>query len=120
VGIDAKDGMVATNGWVDVSDVTAVALAETLSDSGAAAIVYTDISRDGMMQGPNLVATKNLAQCSAIPIIASGGISNLTDVVAIKEISDTCTGGGVLGLITGRAIYEDRLDLAAAQAMCDA
>jgi phosphoribosylformimino-5-aminoimidazole carboxamide ribotide isomerase len=120
VGIDAKDGMVATNGWVDVSDVTAVALAEALSDSGAAAIVYTDISRDGMMQGPNLVATKNLAQCSAIPIIASGGISNLTDVVAIKEISDTCTGGGVLGLITGRAIYEDRLDLAAAQAMCDA
>lgn len=120
VGIDAKDGMVATNGWVDISDVTAVSLAETFSDSGAAAIVYTDISRDGMMQGPNLVATQNLAQCSPIPIIASGGISNLTDVAAVKGISDTCTGGGILGLITGRAIYEDRLDLSAAQAMCDA
>jgi phosphoribosylformimino-5-aminoimidazole carboxamide ribotide isomerase len=120
VGIDAKDGMVATNGWVDVSDVTAVSLAETFSDSGAAAIVYTDISRDGMMQGSNLIATQNLAQRSPIPIIASGGISNLADVVAVKEISDTCTGGSVLGLITGRAIYEDRLDLTAAQAMCDA
>ena len=120
VGIDAKDGMVATNGWVDVSDVTAVSLAETFSDSGAAAIVYTDISRDGMMEGPNLIATQNLAKRSPIPIIASGGISNLADVVAVKEISDTCTGGGVLGLITGRAIYEDRLDLTAAQAICDA
>ena len=120
VGIDAKDGLVATNGWVDVSDVTAVSLAETFSDSGAAAIVYTDISRDGMMEGPNLIATQNLAKRSPIPIIASGGISNLADVVAVKEISDTCTGGGVLGLITGRAIYEDRLDLTAAQAICDA
>ena len=86
VGIDAKDGMVATNGWVDVSDVTAVSLAETFSDSGAAAIVYTDISRDGMMEGPNLIATQNLAKRSPIPIIASGGISNLADVVAVKEI----------------------------------
>ena len=86
VGIDAKDCMVGTNGWVEVSDVTAVSLAETFSDSGAAAIVYTDISRDGMMEGPNLIATQNLAKRSPIPIIASGGISNLADVVAVKEI----------------------------------
>lgn len=119
VGIDAIDGMVATEGWADVSDVSAVTLAEKFADLGVEAIVYTDISCDGMMRGVNLEATKELADHSPIPIIASGGVSKLADIAAIREASEAATGGGIIGVITGRAIYEGNLDLALAQQLCD-
>ena len=119
VGIDAIEGMVATEGWADVSDVAAVTLAEKFADYGVAAIVYTDINCDGMMRGVNLEATKELAARSPIPVIASGGVSKLADIAAIREVSKTSRGGGIMGVITGRAIYEGSLDLALAQQLCD-
>jgi len=119
VGLDAVDGKVATEGWADVSDLTAVELAKKFSDYGVQAIVYTDISRDGMMQGINLAATVDLAEQSQIPIIASGGIAKLADLVALKAACQTATGAGIMGAITGRAIYEDTLDITEAQAYCD-
>ncbi|NKB33353.1 MAG: 1-(5-phosphoribosyl)-5-[(5-phosphoribosylamino)methylideneamino]imidazole-4-carboxamide isomerase [Pseudomonadales bacterium] len=119
VGLDAVDGKVATEGWADVSEVTAIELAETFSDFGVAAIVYTDISRDGMMQGCNVDGTVELASKSAIPIIASGGIAKLADIVDLQGSAQTETGAGIVGAITGRAIYEGTLDLAEAQAYCD-
>ncbi len=119
VGLDAKDGMVATEGWVDVSEVSAVSMAERFADCGVAAIVYTDIARDGMLQGVNLDATVELAEQSSIPIIASGGIAKLADIVDLKAASKTKTGAGIMGAITGRAIYEGTLDLGEAQNYCD-
>jgi len=119
VGIDAIEGMVATEGWADVSDVSAVSLAEKFADFGVEAIVYTDINCDGMMRGVNLEATKELADHSPIPVIASGGVSKLADVAAIREVSEAASGGGIMGVITGRAIYEGSLDLALAQRLCD-
>ncbi len=119
VGIDAIGGMVATEGWADVSDVSAVTLADKLADYGVEAIVYTDINCDGMMRGVNIEATRELADYSPIPIIASGGISKLADIAAIREASEASTGGGIMGVITGRAIYEGTLDLALAQQLCD-
>jgi len=119
VGLDAVDGRVATEGWADVSELTAVELAKQFSDYSVEAIVYTDISRDGMMQGVNIEATVELAEKSSIPIIASGGIAKLGDIVDLKAVSKTVTGAGILGAITGRAIYEGKLDLAEAQAYCD-
>jgi len=119
VGLDAIDGMVATEGWADVSAITAVSLVEKFSDYGVEAIVYTDIARDGMMKGVNLEATVALAEESPIPIIASGGISKLADIAAIREASETETGAGIMGVITGRAIYEGMVDLALAQQLCD-
>jgi phosphoribosylformimino-5-aminoimidazole carboxamide ribotide isomerase len=119
VGIDAVEGMVATEGWADVSDVSAVTLAEKFSDIGVEAIVYTDINCDGMMRGVNLEATKELADHSPIPVIASGGVSKLADIAAIREVSEASSGGGIMGVITGRAIYEGSLDLALAQQLCD-
>lgn len=119
VGLDAVDGRVATEGWADVSELTAVEVARQFSDYAVQAIVYTDISRDGMMKGVNIEATVELAEKSSIPIIASGGIAKLGDIVDLKAVSKTVTGAGILGAITGRAIYEGKLDLAEAQAYCD-
>ena len=119
VGLDALDGRVATAGWADVSELTAIELARQFSDYAVEAIVYTDISRDGMMKGVNIEATVELAEKSSIPIIASGGIAKLGDIVDLKAVSKTATGAGILGVITGRAIYEGKLDLTEAQAYCD-
>ena len=119
VGLDAVDGKVATEGWADVSELTAVELARQFSDYSVQAIVYTDISRDGMMQGLNIEATVELAENSSIPVIASGGIAKLEDIVDLKAVSQTVKGAGILGAITGRAIYEGQLDLTKAQAYRD-
>jgi len=115
VGLDAKDGKVATDGWAEVSSVEAVDLAKRFAQDGVESIVYTDIARDGMMQGVNLDATVRLARESAIPVIASGGVTNMDDIRALVELADA----GIFGAITGRAIYEGTLDLREAQAYCD-
>jgi len=116
VGIDAKDGWVATDGWAEVSSVQAVDLARQFRAAGVSAIVYTDIARDGMMQGVNVEATARLARDAGLPVIASGGVTNIEDIRQLKAVS----GDGVIGAITGRAIYEGTLQLAAAQQLADA
>ena len=115
VGIDAKQGRVATDGWAEVSEMEATTLAREFEAAGVSAIVYTDIDRDGMMQGVNVEATREMARASSIPIIASGGITNLEDIKALAEH----TREGIIGAITGRAIYEGTLDLGAAQHVAD-
>jgi len=110
VGIDAKDGMVAVHGWDDVTDVRAVDLARKFEDAGVSAIIYTDIARDGMMTGPNIEETVNLANAITIPVIVSGGVSNMEDVRSCA----THVKNGICGAITGRAIYEGPIDFAAA------
>lgn len=107
VGIDAKDGMVAVQGWAEVTNITAVELARKFEDCGVAAIIYTDISRDGMMQGPNLEATRSLAEAVSIPIIASGGVSSLKDIENLMMIESS----GVTGVITGKAVYTGAINL---------
>ncbi len=114
VGIDAKDGMVATHGWADVTNVKAVDLAQQFADVGVSSIVYTDIARDGMMQGVNVEQTVNLAIEGGLPVIASGGVTDLGDIERLKPHSQH-----IEGIITGRAIYEGTLDLAQAQALLD-
>jgi len=113
VGIDAKNGMVAVQGWAEVTGVTAVDLARKFEGFGVSAIVYTDISRDGMMQGPNIEATKGLAESVSIPVIASGGVSSLQDIRNLLEVERS----GVTGVITGKAIYTGALNLAEAIAL---
>jgi phosphoribosylformimino-5-aminoimidazole carboxamide ribotide isomerase len=115
VGLDAKDGLVATDGWAEVSAIKATDLARRFESDGVAAIVYTDIARDGMMQGVNVEATVAMARASTIPVIASGGITNLDDIRALKVVAAQ----GICGAITGRAIYEGTLDVAEAQRLCD-
>ena len=115
VGIDAQDGMVATDGWAEVSSVKAVDLARQYANDGVSSIVYTDIARDGMMQGVNVEATVALAEACGIPVIASGGVTNMNDIRALKAVASR----GILGAITGRAIYEGTLDLAEAQRFCN-
>lgn len=115
VGLDAKDGLVATDGWAEVSNIKATELAKRFEQDGVSSIVYTDISRDGMLQGVNVDATVALAQASSIPVIASGGVTNMDDIRALKAVASK----GILGAITGRAIYEDTLDLGEAQRYCD-
>jgi len=115
VGLDAKNGLVATDGWAEISNIQASELAKRFEQDGVSSIVYTDISRDGMMQGVNIEATVALAQASSIPVIASGGVTNMEDIHALKAVASE----GILGAITGRAIYEGTLDLAAAQRYCD-
>jgi phosphoribosylformimino-5-aminoimidazole carboxamide ribotide isomerase len=115
VGLDAKDGLVATDGWAEVSEVRATDLARRFESDGVAAIVYTDIARDGMMQGVNVQATVAMAQASSIPVIASGGITNIEDIRGLLAVSSS----GICGAITGRAIYEGTLDVAEAQRLCD-
>jgi phosphoribosylformimino-5-aminoimidazole carboxamide ribotide isomerase len=113
VGIDAKNGLVAVQGWAEVTGVTAVELAKQFEGYGVAAIVYTDISRDGMLQGPNIEATKALAEAMSIPVIASGGVSSLQDIINLMAVQSS----GVTGVITGKAIYTGALDLAEAIAL---
>lgn len=115
VGIDAQDGYVATDGWAEISSVKAIDLAKRFRDDGVSSIVYTDISRDGMMQGVNVEATAELARECGIPIIASGGVTDINDIHALAAVADQ----GILGAITGRAIYEGTLDVAQAQQLCD-
>ncbi|WP_456412922.1 1-(5-phosphoribosyl)-5-[(5-phosphoribosylamino)methylideneamino]imidazole-4-carboxamide isomerase [Thiolapillus sp.] len=115
VGLDAKDGMVAINGWAEVTDQEVTELARRFEDDGVSAIVYTDIGRDGMMTGCNIEATTSLANAIRIPVIASGGITNLRDIEALCQ-ADT---GNIVGAITGRAIYEGSLDFAAGQKLAD-
>jgi len=115
VGLDAKDGLVATDGWAEVSSLRADELARRFESDGVSAIVYTDIARDGMMQGVNVEATVAMARASSIPVIASGGITNLDDIRALKAVASE----GICGAITGRAIYEGTLDVAEAQRLCD-
>lgn len=120
VGLDAMNGMVATDGWANVSTVNVIDLARQFADDGVEAIIYTDIARDGMMQGVNVQATVVLAEATKIPVIASGGVSRIEDIHALQAVAKTHTGGGIMGAITGRAIYEDALNLAEAQRFCDA
>ena len=121
VGIDARAGMVATEGWADVSTVTATDLARRFEDAGAAAIIYTDIDRDGMLGGVNLDATLALAQAVRLPVIASGGVASIADVAALARLAGQgMEGGGIEGVIIGRALYGGRIDPTAALALAGA
>jgi phosphoribosylformimino-5-aminoimidazole carboxamide ribotide isomerase len=115
VGLDAKEGQVAIKGWAEVTEHRVEDLARRFEGDGVAAIVYTDIGRDGMMTGPNIQATRALAELIATPVIASGGITHLDDVRALAENA----GSGIVAAITGRAIYEGSLDFAAGQRLAD-
>ena len=110
VGIDARDGMVAVEGWARTSEVRALDLALRFEDAGVAAIVYTDIDRDGALGGVNVEATADLAFALTTPVIASGGVASLADLKSLKDVEKT----GVEGVICGRALYDGRLDPAAA------
>lgn len=110
VGIDARNGRVATKGWAEETEVMVTDLARSFEDAGVAAVIYTDILRDGAMKGPNIAATEALARAVAIPIIASGGVSSLADLLALKET------GVIAGAISGRALYDGAIDLGAALA----
>lgn len=110
VGIDARGGLVATKGWATTTGITARDLARRYEDEGVAAIIYTDIDRDGAMGGPNIAATLALAEAVAIPVIASGGISSLADLLALRDT------GRIAGAISGRALYDGAIDLGAALA----
>ena len=109
VGIDARDGRVATKGWAEETDVMVTDLARSFEDAGVAAIIYTDINRDGAMQGPNVVATAALANAVSIPVIASGGVSSLEDLMELKNC-----GADLNGAISGRALYDGAIDLGTA------
>ncbi len=111
VGIDARNGMVAVEGWAETTDVTALDLAKKFEDAGVAAIIYTDIDRDGAMQGPNVAATAALANAVSIPVIASGGVSSMDDLKALKAC-----GAPLNGAISGRALYDGAIDVAEAAA----
>lgn len=115
VGLDAKDGKVATDGWSKLSGHDVIDLAKKFEDYGCEAIVYTDIGRDGMMKGVNIEATVKLAQSMTIPVIASGGVHTITDVEALCAVQDE----GLEGVICGRSIYEGTLDLRSAQDRAD-
>ncbi len=115
VGLDANNGLVATDGWVNQTDLYVIELAKKFEQDGVSSIIYTDIARDGMMLGVNVSATSELAINTTIPIIASGGITNLDDIAALLKNAHH----GIIGAITGRAIYEGSLDFADAQRMSD-
>jgi phosphoribosylformimino-5-aminoimidazole carboxamide ribotide isomerase len=115
VGLDARDGQVAIKGWAEITEHRVLNLARRFEDAGVAAIVYTDIGRDGMMNGPNVEATRALAATIRTPVIASGGITTIEDVRALAEV----IGCGITGAITGRAIYEGTLDFAEGQRLAD-
>lgn len=108
VGLDARNGFVATKGWAEETDVQVTDLAKSFEDAGIAAIIYTDILRDGAMKGPNITATENLARAVSIPVIASGGVSSMDDLIALKQ-TDV-----IAGAISGRALYDGAIDLGAA------
>ena len=115
VGLDAKDGKVAIDGWSKLSHHPVIDMAQRFEDDGVEAIVFTDIGRDGMMNGVNVDSTVELAQAIRIPVIASGGITTIDDIRALCKVADE----GIMGAITGRAIYEGSLDLAEAQKLAD-
>jgi phosphoribosylformimino-5-aminoimidazole carboxamide ribotide isomerase len=115
VGLDAKDGKVATEGWSKLSGHDVIDLAQRYQEEGVEAIIYTDIGRDGMMTGVNIDATLRLANSISIPVIASGGITNLEDIRKLCAVADA----GIMGAITGRAIYEGTLDFTAGQKLAD-
>jgi len=115
VGLDAKEGKVAVDGWSKVTGHDVIDLAQKFEDYGVEAIVYTDIGRDGMLNGINIEATVELARALTVPVIASGGITNINDINTLSEIESE----GVMGAITGRAIYEGSLDFKAAQILAD-
>ena len=115
VGIDARNGMVATKGWAVETDTEVTELAKSFEQDGVAAIIYTDINRDGAMKGPNIEATAALADAISIPVIASGGVSSLADLLALKSC-----GAALDGAISGRALYDGALDLSAALKVLDA
>ena len=114
VGIDARGGKVATRGWATETGIDATDLARRFEDAGVAAIIYTDINRDGAMEGPNVEATAALARAVAIPVIASGGVSSLADLVALRAT------GVIAGAISGRALYDGAIDLGAALQLLEA
>ncbi|WP_299283100.1 1-(5-phosphoribosyl)-5-[(5-phosphoribosylamino)methylideneamino]imidazole-4-carboxamide isomerase [uncultured Tateyamaria sp.] len=114
VGIDARAGKVATKGWATETDVDATDLAKSFEDAGVAAIIYTDINRDGAMGGPNIPATQALAEAVSIPVIASGGVSSLADLTALMAT------GSIAGAISGRALYDGAIDLSEALAVLTA
>ena len=116
LGIDAKNGMVAVDGWAEVASISALDLAQKCHGLPLDSIVYTDISRDGMLSGVNVAATQKMAQVSECPVIASGGVKNLEDIEALCAVANS----GIKGAITGRAIYTGDLDLQAAQQYADA
>ena len=115
VGLDAKDGMVAIDGWATVTAHHVIDLSKQFEDDGVNSIIYTDIGRDGMMSGVNIEATQKLAEAISIPVIASGGLTNLDDIRALCAAA----GSGIAGAITGRAIYEGSIDFAEAQKLAD-
>ncbi len=115
VAVDARDGMVATEGWAEVSDVSIVDMARRFEDAGVASLLFTDIGRDGMLKGCNIDATVELARQTDLPVIASGGVKGLDDIHMLSLYA----GDGIEGVITGRALYDGRLDLAAAIAMAN-
>lgn len=115
VGLDAKDGKVAIDGWSKLSKHDVIDLAQHFEADGVEAIIYTDISRDGMMQGVNVDATARLASAISIPVIASGGITNMDDIHALGKVAHE----GIMGAITGRAIYEGTLDFAEAERIAE-
>ena len=116
VGLDAKDGKVAIDGWSKLSNHDVIDMAQHFERDGVEAIVYTDISRDGMMQGVNVDATVKMASEISTPVIASGGISTLDDIKALQAVAEE----GIMGAIIGRALYEGSIDLAEAQKLVDA
>ncbi len=113
VGIDARDGQVAVKGWAADGGIGAVDLARRFADTGVAAIIYTDIERDGALQGVNVAATRDLALELDIPVIASGGVASLDDIAALMAVEES----GIAGVICGRALYDGRVDPASAQAL---
>lgn len=115
VGLDAKDGKLATNGWSKLSHHDAIDMAQRFEEDGVAAIIFTDIGRDGMLNSVNIEATVRLCRAITIPVIASGGITNLADIRRLCEAKEE----GIYGAITGRAIYENTLDFGAAQRLAD-
>lgn len=116
VGIDARDGFVAVEGWAETSSMRAVELALAVEDAGAAAIVFTDIARDGMLAGLNVEVTAEMARQIAVPVIASGGVAGLDDLHALSASARNVGAGRIEGVVVGRALYDGRLDLRAALA----
>ena len=115
VGIDTRNGFVATKGWAEETNVQVTDLAKSFEDAGVAAIIYTDINRDGAMQGPNVESTAELAQVVSIPVIASGGVSSIIDLIALRDC-----GADLNGAISGRALYDGAIDLRQALDMLNA
>ncbi len=116
VGVDARDGFVATQGWADVSEVSTFDMARRFEDAGVAALLFTDVGRDGLLKGCNVQATVDLARATDIPVIASGGVAGIGDIRMLAHFVKD----GVEGVITGRALYDGRLDLATALAVAAA